>query len=111
MSSNHTERFRSGETIFQEGEYGTKMYVVKEGEVELSVRGKIIGELGTGSILGEMALIDRKPRSASARAKSRCELIPIDQEQFLALVRQNPSFSLDVMRVLAERLRSMDEKV
>jgi CRP/FNR family cyclic AMP-dependent transcriptional regulator len=111
MNSNHTERFRSGETIFKEGESGTKMYVVKEGEVELSVHGKVIAELGTGSILGEMVLLDRKPRSATARAKTRCELFSIDQEQFLALVRQNPSFSLDIMRVLADRLRSMDEKV
>ncbi len=110
MNSAHVERYRSGEKIFQEGESGTKMYVVKDGEVELSVHGKVIAELGTGSILGEMVLIDKKPRSATARAKTRCELIPVDQEQFLTLVRQNPGFSLEVMKVLAERLRLMNEK-
>lgn len=111
MNSHHIERFRSGKTIFREGEDGTKMYIVKEGEVELLVHGKVIAELGTGSILGEMALINKKPRSATARAKTRCELIPMNQEQFLGLVARNPSFSLEVMKVLAERLRLMDERV
>lgn len=110
MNSAHVERYRSGDKIFQEGEPGTKMYVIKEGEVELLVHGKVIAELGTGSILGEMVLIDRKPRSATARAKTHCELIPVDQEQFLTLVRQNPGFSLEVMKVLADRLRLMNEK-
>ena len=110
MHSNHIERFRSGKTIFQEGEAGTKMYVVKEGEVELLVHGKVIAELETGSIFGEMAIIDGKPRSATARAKTRCKLIPMNQEQFLGLVARNPGFSLEVMKVLADRLRLMDER-
>lgn len=105
------ERFSSGKTIFHEGESGNKMYVVKEGEVELSVHGTVLATLVTGGIFGEMVLIDRKPRSATARARTSCELIPIDEERFLALVHQNPSFALDVMKVLVQRLRMMDEKV
>ena len=105
------ERFSSGKTIFQEGESGNKMYVVKEGEVELSVHGTVLTTLVTGGIFGEMVLIDRKPRSATARAKTTCELIPIDEERFLSLVHQNPSFALDVMKVLVQRLRMMDERV
>ncbi len=105
------ERYSSGNNIFQEGELGNKMYVVKEGEVELSVHGKIIVRVGKGGILGEMALIDNKPRSATAWAKTNCQLVPIDEQGFLTLVHQNPEFSLEVMKVLVERLRLMNQRV
>jgi CRP-like cAMP-binding protein len=86
------------------------MYVVKKGVVELSVRGKVIASIENGGVFGEMALIDNKPRSATARAKTNCDLVPIDEERFLVLVHQKPSFALEVMRVLAQRLRLMDER-
>jgi CRP/FNR family cyclic AMP-dependent transcriptional regulator len=111
MGPMQLEFFDSGKRIFEEGETGQKMYVVKEGVVELSVHGKLMVTIGKGGILGEMALIDNKPRSASARAKTDCELLPIDNVHFLSLVRQNPSFAIEVMKVLAERLRMMDELV
>ena len=111
MDPLNTERFATGAKIFREGEPGNKMYVVKEGEVELSVRGKVIATMGKGGILGEMALIDSHPRSATASAKTDCELVVINEERFLALVHQKPSFALEVMKVLVERLRLMDERV
>ncbi len=110
MSQNQTECFVSGETIFQEGQAGSKMYVVKEGEVELLFRGKTIATVGKGGILGEMAIIDNRPRSATARATAGCELMPIDHATFLALIRQKPSFAIEVMKVLVERLRLMNER-
>lgn len=106
-----SEHFTAGSDIFKEGEQGNKMYIVKEGEVELLVRGKVIANVGKGGIIGEMALIDNKPRSATARAKTDCELGPINEHRFLELVHQKPIFALDVMRVLVERLRLMDERV
>jgi CRP-like cAMP-binding protein len=104
------EQFTEGTNIFREGEFGDRMYVVKEGEVELSVHGKVITAVAKGGIIGEMVLIDKKPRSATARAKTDCQLVPIDEERFLALVHQNPGFALEVMRVLVDRLRLMDER-
>ena len=104
------EHYNAGQKIFEEGKPGTRMYVVKEGEVELSVRGKFVASIGKGGILGEMALIDNKPRSATAIAKTDCDLGPIDEERFLELVHQKPSFALEVMKVLVERLRLMDER-
>ena len=105
-----SEHYRAGESIFREGEPGEKMYVVREGEVELSVHGKVIARIEKGGIFGEMALIDKKPRSATARAGIDCELGPIDEGRFLELVLQRPSFALEVMKVLVERLRLMDER-
>src|SRR5881394_3023781 len=103
-------RIESGTDIFKEGEAGDRMYVVGEGVVELSVRGKIIATVGKGGIFGEMALIDDKPRSATARAKTDCELATIDEARFFELIHDKPSFALEVMKVLVERLRTMDTK-
>lgn len=110
MNPLRPEQFSAGANIFREGEHGDRMYVVKDGDVELSVHGKVISTVSKGGIIGEMVLIDKKPRSATARAKTDCQLVPIDEERFLALVHQNPSFALEVMRVLVDRLRLMDER-
>ena len=97
--------FAAGETIFQEGEAGDVAYGVQEGEVEILVHGTTIDTAGPGSIIGEMALIDSKPRSATARAKTDCKLVPVDAKRFTFLVQQTPYFSLNVMRLMAERIR------
>lgn len=104
------ERIAAGTDIFNEGDPGDKMYVVKEGDVDLSINGKIVASVGVGGIFGEMALIDNKPRSATAHAKINCVLVPINEARFLELVHQKPSFALEVMKVLVERLRLMDTK-
>ena len=58
-----------------------------------------------------MALIDGAPRSATAVANEACELVRIDRDAFRQLVRQNPDFALEVMHVMAKRLRQMNESV
>lgn len=85
------------------------MYAVVEGEVEIVFADKVINTHGPGEIFGEMALIDTKRRSAAAVAKSDCKLVPIDEKRFLFLVQQHPYFPLQLMRVLAERLRLRTE--
>ena len=94
-----------GEIIFAEGDKGEHMYVVRSGDVEIEQNGKIIETLSGGGIFGEMALIDGSPRSATARAKTACELAPINEKSFLFLVHETPFFAIAVMRTLAERLR------
>ena len=84
------------------------MYVIREGLVELKVRGQVIDTLGPGDVFGEMALIDSHERSASAVAKTDCKLLPVDEKQFLFMVQQVPFFSIEVMRVMCERLRRVN---
>jgi CRP-like cAMP-binding protein len=103
-------RIESGTDIFREGDHGDRMYIVSEGVVELSVKGKVIATVSKGGIFGEMALIDDKPRSATARAKTDCEFATIDEAKFFELVHEKPSFALEVMKVLVERLRMMDTR-
>ncbi len=100
--------FTAGQQIFAEGQRGDEMFIVKEGDVEIVVHGKVVETVGPGGILGEMALIDRQPRSATAVAKTDCQLVAINETRFQFLVQQTPYFAIEVMRVLANRLRHMD---
>jgi len=102
------EAFSAGQNIFTAGEPGEMMYVVKEGEVEVIVNGKVVDTVGPGGILGEMALIDKQPRSATATAKTDCKLVSVNEQRFQRLVQQTPHFAIQVMRVMAQRLRQMD---
>ena len=107
-NSDNVQAFQANATIFAEGTPGDVMYVVIEGEVELRIRSDVLEVAGPGAIVGEMALIDAQPRSATARAKSDCRLAPVDERRFLFLVHEHPLFALHVMRVLTDRLRRMD---
>ena len=106
--SDNAQEFQANSTIFAEGTPGDVMYVVLDGEVELRVRGEVLEVAGPGDIVGEMALIDTKPRSATARAISDCRLASVDERRFLYMVHETPLFALHVMRVLADRLRRMN---
>ncbi|HSW83469.1 MAG TPA: cyclic nucleotide-binding domain-containing protein [Usitatibacter sp.] len=101
----------AGETIFREFDMGSEMYVVLEGNVELSIEGKVIEVLGPGEPFGEMALIDQTPRVASAVAKSACKLAVIPENRFLFMVAQQPHFALQIMKVMADRLRRMNARL
>lgn len=101
----------AGGAIFSEGEPGDVMYVVLEGEIDIRVGGESIQTALPGDLVGEMALIDTKARSATALAASDCRLAAVDEQEFINMVQKNPFFSLHVLRVLAERLRRMDAKV
>ena len=97
-----------GKVIFAQGEPGDVMYVIVEGEAQILIDGKLVETVRAGGILGEMALIDARPRSATVVAKAQCVLVPIDERRFSDLVGRRPEFALHVMRVLANRLRRMD---
>jgi CRP-like cAMP-binding protein len=84
------------------------MYYVLSGEVEVSVADTVVDLVGEGGIVGEMALIDNSPRSATVTAKTNCNLAVISQKRFTALIQQTPFFAIQVMTVLANRLRQCD---
>jgi len=103
--------FASGQSIFRQGESGDTMYVVIEGEVDLLVNGQLVEKLEPGCVLGEMALLEQAPRSATAIARTGCKLVPVNQQRFTLLVQHTPNFALDIMRVMAGRLRQMDARL
>jgi CRP-like cAMP-binding protein len=97
--------FNAGDTIFSEGHPAEVMYAVKRGEAEILKGDRVIETVGPEGFFGELALVDNSPRSATARAKTECELIPINEKNFMFMVGEVPFFSLVVMRKMAERLR------
>jgi CRP/FNR family cyclic AMP-dependent transcriptional regulator len=97
--------FEANQVIFEVGQHGDCMYAIIEGQVEVSVNGHVLDVVGPGSIVGEMALIDAGPRSATARAQTACKLVQVDQKRFSFLVQQTPFFAIQVMRIMSERLR------
>jgi CRP/FNR family cyclic AMP-dependent transcriptional regulator len=99
-----------GQALFREGEPAACMYVVRSGTVRVSTGTTVLEEFGPGSILGEMALIEDSPRSATVTAVSDCEIAVVDRHRFLFLVQQTPSFALNVMKVLSHRLREMNRR-
>lgn len=103
------QAFTAGQVIFKEGDAGDVMYSVLSGEVEIVIADKVVELVQTGSILGEMALIDNHPRSATAIAKTDCNLAVINQKRFIALIQQTPFFAIQVMSLMADRLRRWGE--
>ena len=104
-------RFTAGDVVFSEGDKGDAMYVVRSGELTIEKGGKLMETVGPGGVFGEMALIDGSPRVATVRAKTDCEVAPINEKTFLFLVHETPFFAIAVMRTLADRLRRMDQSI
>jgi CRP-like cAMP-binding protein len=95
----------AGTEILKEGDTGDAMYVVLDGVVEIIHNGKWIEDVEAGGVFGELALIDEQPRSATAIAKTDAQLARVNQQRFEFLVQYSPFFAIEVMRVMAKRLR------
>jgi CRP/FNR family cyclic AMP-dependent transcriptional regulator len=100
--------FKAGDVIFREGDPARELLVIKSGTVQIRIRNRLIDTLGERSIFGEIALIDSRPRSATAVALTDTELIPLGDKGFSLLVAYNPTFALSVLRVSAKHLRAVD---
>lgn len=116
MEQGQTKVFTSGETVFAEGAEGDRMYVLLEGAVELRKKvGKGETVLKTVSAVndffGEMALIDGRPRSASAVAVKASRLLVIDGPTFENMILTNGKFALKIIKVLSDRIRHSNSTI
>lgn len=100
---------KSGEVLLKEGDVGEEMYVLIEGTAKIEYRGMFFAEIGPGDFVGELAVIDGSPRLATTTAVTDCRFVAINRARFEFLVAETPNFALEVMRVLAQRLRRTDE--
>ena len=98
--------FRDGASIYRRHERGDCAYIIRAGQVEINERGRAVEVMQPGEIFGEMALIDREARTASAVAVGEVEVIPIDRPLFQVLIRDDPDFALTIIHLLARRLRA-----
>jgi CRP-like cAMP-binding protein len=108
VREDEVEEYGPGEILFTQGESADCMYLVLEGEVNLSVGGQALATVGEGDVLGEMALVDRAPRSALAECVGDVRLLPLDRDRFEQLIQARPEFARTVLRTMARRLRQMN---
>ena len=101
--------FTKGQTVFKEGDRGEHLCIVKSGSIDLIINGKVLHTFVPGEMFGEMALIDHEKRVGTTIAASDSEVIMLDERRFQFLVQQTPHFAQQVMKVMAERLRTMSK--
>jgi CRP-like cAMP-binding protein len=102
------EGFVAGEELVTEGKPAGPMFVILEGKVTVHVDRNERGSMGPGDFFGEMALIDRQPRSATVRAASDVTALAISSWDFLSLLRESWDLTHGVLGALAERVRELD---
>jgi CRP-like cAMP-binding protein len=108
--------FAPNEPIFHIGEPGYSMMGVMVGTVRISLptlKGKevILADLPAGELFGEIALLDGKPRSASATALTKCELLVLERRDLLSFLERSPTARLNLMQLLCGRIRRSDERM
>ena len=105
---------KAGEILFREGERGEEMYLIRSGKVEISNSSggakKVLATLSEGSFLGEMAIVDDAPRSATATALAEVSLLILDRSAFKAQIQENPMVDY-LISSLVRRLRETNEQV
>ena len=111
-----TKKYPKSSMIILEEEYGDRLFIIKNGTVKITRvndEGKevIIALLGAGDFFGEMAILDGKSRSANALAQENCELVTINKEDFLDMLKNNFQMCMNLLEELAVRLRKSDQQI
>ncbi len=117
LKRTHPRNFPAGEAILQEGETGDSLFIMCQGEVEITKALTLVLDEDTpkekvmirlkaedGVCFGEMALLENEARSATVTALSDCSLLELDQQDFLALVQENPQMGAKILLRLAQML-------
>jgi CRP-like cAMP-binding protein len=102
------ERFRAGEEIVTEGHSSGPFFLLTDGDAVVLVRGDEKRKLGPGDFFGEMALIDRQPRSATVRALGDVTALSISSWDFLTVLERNWPLAYGLMVELSRRVREQD---
>lgn len=106
-----TKTLSPGKELFRAGDPPDFLYVLMEGQANIMVGNTIVEIAARGALIGEMALIDGRPRSATVVARTLCKVVPIDITHFDLLVQETPGFSRFVMKAMAERMRRMNNNL
>ena len=108
------EECDAGQMLFRAGDVGDSMYLIEDGKIQISMRSAdgeelILAILGPGDFFGEMALFDRKPRSANATIMESCRLAVLSRHHFLSFLSSSPDVAVEMLTALTRRLRRTDE--
>jgi CRP/FNR family cyclic AMP-dependent transcriptional regulator len=100
--------FSEGKILCKEGETGTGLHVILEGETKVQVRGRTRRRMGPGAFYGEIALLDGGPRTATVVAETDGRLLSIPFWNFKNLIKEYPTMALKMLEEVAARLRETD---
>lgn len=102
--------YEAGIEIFKEGETGDCMYIIEQGNIRIHKGNTTLAILKDKEVFGELSLLDADTRSASATTETDCVLYKIDQEPFYELLDERPEVARGFIKILCQRLRTMNEK-
>jgi CRP/FNR family transcriptional regulator, cyclic AMP receptor protein len=97
-----------GKVLVEEGTIGLEFFLIVSGKAAVTRSGKKVATLGPGDHFGEMALLDRHPRSASVVSESDMDLLVLSQRQFNSLLNSVPTIGRKMLAAMAQRLREVD---
>ncbi len=108
--------FGKNEVIFHAKEPGDTLFVIKRGRVKISMNDRngreiILRILEAGDFFGEMALLDREPRSATVSSLEPCQALILSRDQFLQFIPRHPEVVMKMLTMFSRRLRKADEKI
>jgi CRP/FNR family cyclic AMP-dependent transcriptional regulator len=107
--------YQPGDTIVREGDVGDTMFIIQRGEVRIHKhthdRETTLAVLKAGDFFGEMAIIDREPRSASATAATEAKVLVLSKDIFESQIKTNPKIIMSILRKMSERLRAADRQI
>ena len=103
--------FRQGSTVVKEGDLGQTLFVIMEGQVRVTRGGRKLGTMGPGEFFGEIALVDRGPRTATVVAETPLVAIRLFRRSFLKLIEREPKIGEKVLATLAMRLRTVEKNL
>ena len=101
----------AGTMLMEQGDAGTEAYVILDGEAIVRRSGRKIATLGPGDAAGELALLDRRPRSAYVEASTDMRLLRIKGTSFRTLLAETPSMALNLLAAMSMRVRELDRQI
>jgi CRP-like cAMP-binding protein len=99
----------AGRVLTRQGETGRECFVIVEGEVKVERNGRKIASLGPGSCIGELSLLDKGPRTATATAQGPIKVLVLGPREFAGVLEEVPGLSRKLLSVLASRVRELDK--
>lgn len=109
------KEYADGDVICRQGEPGDRMYVIQSGRATVlrdeSGIEVVVGELAVGDIFGEMAIVERRPRSATVRANGAARVLTLDKRAFLRQVHADPSLAYRILEGMSHRIRKLTEEL
>ena len=103
--------YPAGKQILKEGQTAAGLHVILSGETKVIIGGRTRQRLGSGAFFGEIALLDRGPRTATVLAQTPVQTLALSSWNFRAALREHPSLAIKMLEELARRLRATDASI